>query len=353
MLEQISDHIFLSIARYLTISDWSSIGAMSRYFAYENKSIWTGLHSLQFYGIGEVIDDINCKTVQMNDNSRKKKHHTVSVASLSSRRVTRSVSYPRVAFFNALRARVISYEQLALTAMNALRQSDALKLVESTLTSGFPMNRIYHSCDQSTVLGVCARYSRWKTAKHLVLHRGADLNQPDVHGMTPLLVAAWKGDLLGVKTLLSLGRQAYEKRERGELQEPAVHTTNGDAETKTVSSSSSSSDFSSSSNSSSHSSRDSNGNIHGSGSNSVLNLTVCAAPAMTSVCGSKVENQRGLMTPRHPHIPRSTLSPSHSIPITIASHLQSTRISCCSPPPPPLASDVLTLILSIIVPTCV
>lgn len=187
---------------------------------------------------------------------------------------------------------MISYEQTALTIMNALRQSDALKLVESTLTTGFPLNRLYHLCDQSSVLGICARYGRWKTAKHLVLHRGADLNQPDVYGMTPLLVAAWKGDLLGVKTLLSLGRQVYEKRERGDLRESAVHINGGDDESNTKSSSS---DGSSSSRSSSHHSKgsgsDNRDGIHGTSSSSgstVLDLTVRAAPAMTSVCGSKV-----------------------------------------------------------------
>ena len=303
MLNQVSDHILISIARYLTVRDWASIGAISHYFAYENKTIWIGLHSIQFYGIGEIIDDVSSgKIVQTNGNVKKKRQTPSVTTSSSSRRVTRSISYPRVAFFNALRARVISYEQTALTVMNALRQSDALKLVESTLTTGFPMNRLYHLCDQSSVLGICARFGRWKTAKHLVLHRGADLNQPDVYGMTPLLVAAWKGDLPGVKILLSLGRQVYEKNERGDLRESAVQTTGGDDQANTSSSRSSSSSSSSkcgSSHNNSHNSKcgssNSRGNIHGTSGNSsnssggsVLDLTVRAAPAMTSVCGSKV-----------------------------------------------------------------
>ena len=294
MLNQVSDHLLISIARYLTVRDWASIGAISHYFAYENKTIWTGLHSLQFYGIGEIIDDVSSGQIVQTNGNAKKKRQTLSITiSSPSRRVTRSVSYPRVAFFNALRARVISYEQTALTVMNALRQSDALKLVESTLTTGFPVNRLY-LCDQSSVLGICARFGRWKTAKHLVLHRGADLNQPDVYGMTPLLVAAWKGDLLGVKTLLSLGRQVYEKNERSDLRESAVQTTGGDGESNTTTSSSSSSS-SSSHNSKGSGSSSIRGSIHGtsssssnSSSGSVLDLTVRAAPAMTSVCGSKV-----------------------------------------------------------------
>ena len=287
MLEQVSDHVLISIVRYLTVGDWSSIGAISRYFAFENKSIWTGLHSLQF--CGDFIDDISY-TIMKHNGNLKKKQHAASAVSSSSRRVTRSISYPRIAFFNALRARVISYEQLAMTAMNVLRQSDSLKLVESTLTSGFPMNRVYHSCDQTTVLGVCARFGRWKTAKHLVLHRGADLNQPDVCGMTPLLVAAWKGDLLGVKTLLSLGHQVYEKKER-ELSEATAPTMIG-AATTNIASSSSSSSSAKGSNSSSIRSCSSHGNVigrSGSCSGSVLDLTIRAAPAMTSVCGSKVD----------------------------------------------------------------
>ena len=72
--------------------------------------------------------------------------------------------------------------------------------------------------------------------------RGADMNKATaVGGMTALLTASWRGDLLGVKTMLKLGREGREGPVEGQ----------------------------------------------GPGGTTVLDLAARGRPPMTSVCGSR------------------------------------------------------------------
>ena len=112
------------------------------------------------------------------------------------------------------------FNQTAWEVAATLRRADSVKAVERCLQQDFPVDHCFQALDHAPLLCEAARHGRWKVAKFLVEKRGAHLNAATATGgMTALLVASWRGDLLGVKTLLKLGRDAHLKKGSNEEEE--------------------------------------------------------------------------------------------------------------------------------------
>ena len=119
-------------------------------------------------------------------------------------RTTRSESNPRRAFFNALRNRMFAFDHSASRMYACLRKTDSPKSIAAMLLPDFPVNRLFVSCSDSTILCAAVRLRRWRVVNYLVSVLGADLNSQDRNGMNALLITAWWGDYAGMKKLFKI-----------------------------------------------------------------------------------------------------------------------------------------------------
>ena len=119
-------------------------------------------------------------------------------------RTTRSESNPRRAFFNALRNRMFAFDHSASRMYACLRKIDSPKSIAAMLLPDFPVNRLFVSCSDSTILCAAVRLRRWRVVKYLVRVLGADLNSQDRNGMNALLITAWWGDYAGMQKLFKI-----------------------------------------------------------------------------------------------------------------------------------------------------
>ena len=184
------DSVLSHFGTFLRERDWSNFANLSHEIAFERNEFWVELHRWKF-----------------NSLDRAKKQESMRIRSLSnirSRRHTRSGSNPRLAFFNALRNRMFAFDHCANLVQAALRKSDSPKTVAALLLPDFPINRLFAPCSDSTILCSAVKFGRWRVVKLLTTEYHANLNIQDHSGMNPLLIAAWSGDLTGVKLLLSI-----------------------------------------------------------------------------------------------------------------------------------------------------
>jgi len=214
-MEQLPDAALATVTAYLTTTDLAAVGALSTAYA-QSRTLWAIVHIQHF--------PPNKATPSSASQASSKRRH--ASPQLAARRATRSTTFPRVAFFNALRSRRTLFNQTAWEVAATLRRADSVKAVERCLQQDFPVNHCFPALDHAPLLCEAARHGRWKVAKFLVEKRGAHLNAATATGgMTALLVASWRGDLLGVKTLLKLGRDAYLKKGSNEEEKEFGVTT--------------------------------------------------------------------------------------------------------------------------------
>ena len=184
------DSVLSHFGAFLREKDWSNFANLSHEIAFERNDFWIELHRWKFKRLDQV----------------KKSQTTRSRSRLevTSRRKTRSGSNPRLAFFNALRNRMFAFDHCANLVQAALRNSDSPKTIAALLLPDFPINRLFSHCSDSTILCAAVKMGRWRVVKMLTMKYGANLNIQDHSGMNPLLIAAWSGDLTGVKMLLRI-----------------------------------------------------------------------------------------------------------------------------------------------------
>ena len=212
-MEQLPDAALATVTAYLTTTDLAAVGALSTAYA-QSRTLWAIVH-IQYFPPKPPQQPSSASQAAF-----KRRHASPQLAA---RRATRSTTFPRVAFFNALRSRRTLFNQTAWEVAATLRRADSVKAVERCLQQDFPVNHCFPALDHAPLLCEAARHGRWKVAKFLVEKRGAHLNAATAAGgMTALLVASWRGDLLGVKTLLKLGRDAYLKKESSEGEKGGV-----------------------------------------------------------------------------------------------------------------------------------
>ena len=184
------DSVLSHFVSYLREKDWSNFANLSHEIAFGRNEFWVELHQWKF---------------QCLDRAKKgESTRTRSGPVLPSRRHTRSGSNPRLAFFNALRNRMFAFDHCANLVQAALRKSDSPKTIAALLLPDFPINRLFAPCSDSTILCSAVKFGRWRVVKLLTTKYHADLNIQDHNGMNPLIIAAWSGDLVGVKLLLGI-----------------------------------------------------------------------------------------------------------------------------------------------------
>ena len=248
------DSIISYLSTFLSIGDWSSLGNLNATIAFDRNTLWVSLYRWKFL---QQDDD--------KSNTNKRSRSTRNVTRTS--RTTRSGSNPRLALFNALRNRIFTFDHRANMMVSCLRKFDSPRSLEELYLPDFPINRIFVPCADSTILCVAVRLNRWRCVRYLVMKLGADMNVQDNNGMNPLLIAAWCGNIKGVRILFQLSTS---------LQREYVHPTSPLKVISSISipnlpSSSPNSSSSPSSSSSSSSKHNSSSSIQKSSSSTIVN----------------------------------------------------------------------------------
>lgn len=190
--------VVLYILTYLGPNEWSSYGNLCLSSARERNELWVEIFLWKF--------------VVMNAcSSEKRKGKNSKSSTTKKNRTTRSQSNPRLAFFNALRNRMYAFDHCAMLMTTALRKSDSPRAIASILLPDFPVNRLFSPFSDSTLLCTAVRFRRWRVVKYIVTDLGANMNMQDQNGMNPMLIAAWWGDLYGVKKLIKISQLMLQK----------------------------------------------------------------------------------------------------------------------------------------------
>jgi hypothetical protein len=209
------DVILFYTLSYLSPGEWSCFGSVCAPFARQHNELWADLYNWKFVTASDRI----CRGNKMMKQLGK---------TLIKPRTTRSESNPRRAFFNALRNRLFAFDYSASRMYACLRKSDSPKTIASMLLPDFPVNRLFVSCSDSTILCAAVRLRRWRVVNYLVSVLGADLNIQDRNGMNALLITAWWGDYVGMKKLFKISysiRNSYKNRtDRCNIQQSIVDT---------------------------------------------------------------------------------------------------------------------------------
>ena len=185
------DVILFYALSFLNAGDWSCFGSVCASFAREHNELWADLYNWKFVSV--------CDRVRRGIKSMKYLGKSVIKP-----RTTRSESNPRRAFFNALRNRMFAFDHSASRMYACLRKTDSPKSIAAMLLPDFPVNRLFVSCSDSTILCAAVRLRRWRVVNYLVSVLGADLNSQDRNGMNALLITAWWGDYAGMKKLFKI-----------------------------------------------------------------------------------------------------------------------------------------------------
>ena len=139
-------------------------------------------------------------------------------------------------------SRKLSDDLLALIA-NVLFKGDHFQKVEKLVADGekkFSFDVNYVSgvvCERNSILNLAVIHGRQKVARWLVESKGADIESSDRGGFTPLLNAAWAGNIKLVRFLMSKGADRM-KLGRGHYSKPLAapdfkgHTAEGWAREK-------------------------------------------------------------------------------------------------------------------------
>ena len=143
----------------------------------------------------------------INITERAPQRHTCTRLSTSFKRRFISSAQKKIRHLSDLHQRLL----IAVKQLFDSRKRDYARILEKMIDSHFPDRRDLNINSRSslmegfTLLNMCARNGRYKCIKLLLHTYGADPNIPDIGGFTPLLHAAYRGDMLIVQLLLKSG----------------------------------------------------------------------------------------------------------------------------------------------------
>ena len=135
-----------------------------------------------------------------------KDHHGDALRRLGVSRVSRQQSNPRFAFFKRILDRQQYLVRLFLLLASKDFNDNVRKFVhtmEALKFSSKDINCKYQCFENSDLMCVCARFKRWRCLKYLVTLGGSLSTGGDSRGCSPLLVAAWTGNVSMVRYILT------------------------------------------------------------------------------------------------------------------------------------------------------
>lgn len=142
--------------------------------------LWRLLHSLRFLG------SLSQQTNRATRNSS-------------------STGCPKSYFLQSVKRELVLLEVSTFKLSLFIQKSkDSSKELLKLLPPRFPMNKRFNAFDSGSLLLATVRGQLWKCSKLLILQFKADYNLTDDDSCTPLIEAAWQGNLRFVQFLLTL-----------------------------------------------------------------------------------------------------------------------------------------------------